>query len=236
MTKHSILIVTLLTTAVLIGGCKSELDNKPTATVEEPDKAEAKKEAPEAEARKEAAKPEATKKEAIKKEAAKPAAAGLTLDAAASKISFVGAKITGDHTGTFKKFTGTATVADGAVTGASFSVDMGTVEADHPKLTAHLLSPDFFNAAKYPAATFKSTGIKAGGEGGTHTVTGELTLLSTTKKITFPATIAVTDSGATGKAEFKINRKDFGIVYPGKPDDLIKDDVLLKLDLAFKKG
>ena len=31
MTKHSILIVTLLTTAVLIGGCKSELDNKPTA-------------------------------------------------------------------------------------------------------------------------------------------------------------------------------------------------------------
>jgi hypothetical protein len=36
------------------------------------------------------------------------------------------------------------------------------------------------------------------------------------------------------KSEFAINRKDFNIVYPGKPDDLIKDEVLLKLDIAAK--
>ena len=40
-------------------------------------------------------------------------------------------------------------------------------------------------------------------------------------------------AGATGIAEFKINRKDFGIVYPGRADDLIADDVLLKLNLAY---
>ena len=34
-------------------------------------------------------------------------------------------------------------------------------------------------------------------------------------------------------ASTTINRKDFQIVYAGKPDDLIKDEVLLKLDLAF---
>ncbi len=111
---------------------------------------------------------------------------------------------------------------------------MGSLVADQDKLTSHLKSPDFFNVGKYPKATFKSTEIKEGGEGGTHTVTGDLTLLATTKKITFAATIAVAEGSATGKAEFKINRQDFGIVYPGKPDDLIKDDVLLKLDLAFK--
>ena len=37
-------------------------------------------------------------------------------------------------------------------------------------------------------------------------------------------------------AEFAINRKDFNIVYPGKPDDLIKDDVVIKLKFNPKKG
>ena len=41
----------------------------------------------------------------------------------------------------------------------------------------------------------------------------------------------MTADGVTGTAEFSINRKDFRIVYPGKPDDLIKDDVPLKLSL-----
>jgi hypothetical protein len=35
----------------------------------------------------------------------------------------------------------------------------------------------------------------------------------------------------TVKSEFAINRKDFGIVYAGKADDLIRDDVVIHLDL-----
>ena len=58
------------------------------------------------------------------------------------------------------------------------------------------------------------------------------------KTISFPATITVGADAASGTAEFVINRKDFGIVYPGKQDDLIRDDVLLKLSLKAprKKG
>jgi hypothetical protein len=37
-------------------------------------------------------------------------------------------------------------------------------------------------------------------------------------------------------AEFVINRKDFGVVYPGIPDELIKDDVLSKLPIHAKKA
>ena len=85
---------------------------------------------------------------------------------------------------------------------------------------------------KFPKATFTSTEIKAGGDkGATHTVTGELDLHGVKKTISFPATLAVTADGATGTAEFSINRKDFGLVYPGKPDDLIRDDVGIKLSL-----
>jgi hypothetical protein len=33
-----------------------------------------------------------------------------------------------------------------------------------------------------------------------------------------------------------IDRKDFGIVYPGVPDDLINDQVLIKLSVRAKKA
>ena len=56
-----------------------------------------------------------------------------------------------------------------------------------------------------------------------------------TKQVTFPATIKVAE-GVHVQAEFAINRKDFGINYAGMADDLIKDDVLIKLELDAKKG
>ena len=40
----------------------------------------------------------------------------------------------------------------------------------------------------------------------------------------------------SAKAEFGINRKDFGIVYAGMADDLIRDDVLIKFDVKAKRG
>jgi len=99
-----------------------------------------------------------------------------------------------------------------------------------------LKSPDFFDVEKFPKAKFVSTAIKAGGDNGaTHTVTGNLELHGVTKAITFPAQIKVDPDAVSVVAEFSINRKDFSIVYPGMPDDLIKDDVLLKLSLHAKK-
>jgi polyisoprenoid-binding protein YceI len=62
-----------------------------------------------------------------------------------------------------------------------------------------------------------------------------MTLHGVTKRIGFPADITLTDAGADVTAEFALNRKDFGIVYPGKPDDLIADNVLLKLSVHAKK-
>jgi len=38
------------------------------------------------------------------------------------------------------------------------------------------------------------------------------------------------------QASFGINRKDFNIIYPGMPDDLIKDEVLIRLNVNAKKG
>lgn len=175
--------------------------------------------------------------------AAAPTGAGETfaLDAAGSSVGFTGSKVTGSHTGKFEKVSGSVTLVGGKIEGGKVTVsaDVDSVKTDAEKLDGHLKSPDFFNAAQFPKATFTSTTIKAGGDkGASHTITGELDLHGVKKTISFPATITVGPDGVTGTAEFTINRKDFGIAYAGKADDLIRDDVVLKLSLKAprKKG
>jgi polyisoprenoid-binding protein YceI len=154
-----------------------------------------------------------------------------------STLAFVGAKITGKHDGDFKVFSGTITVPEGDITKGSVALEVDTtsVVTDTEKLTTHLKSPDFFDVAKFPKATFTSTSVAADtSKGGTHVITGNLDLHGVTKSISFPATVRVTATGAEADAEFAINRKDFAIVYAGMPDDLIKDDVLMKISLRAK--
>jgi polyisoprenoid-binding protein YceI len=160
----------------------------------------------------------------------------LALVAEKSEIGFVGAKITGKHTGKFRSVSGEAKVVGNTPKQVSFTVPMASIESDDEKLTGHLKGPDFFDVEKYPTSTFQSTSIieKRAGES-THEITGNLSLHGVTKTITFPAKVTTADDGVTGTAEFTINRKDFGVVYPGKPDDLIKDDVLLSIKLVFPK-
>lgn len=159
--------------------------------------------------------------------------------AAGSKLEFTGAKVTEKHDGTFGEFSGQIDLVDGNPEKSSVSVEivMSSLAIEPPKLAGHLKTADFFDVEKFPKATFASTSIKAGGDkGATHTVTGNLTLRGVSKSITFPATIKTEGDGVSVSAEFVINRKDFGIVYPGMPDNLIKDDVALQLTLAAKKS
>lgn len=171
---------------------------------------------------------------------AKPAGSEtLAISPANSNIGFIGSKVTGSHTGSFQGFSGTiALVADRVENSqVSVEIDMNTVVSDDDRLTGHLKSPDFFDAAKFPKATFVTTEIKPGATGGaTHTVTGNLELHGVKKSITFPATIAVDSTAATLNSEFAINRKEFGILYPGKSDDLIRDEVVIKLAIKAPRA
>lgn len=157
-----------------------------------------------------------------------------------SKIEFVGAKITGKHDGSFKTFSGTIALQDGPgstpTTGrVSVEIDVASVVVDVDKLTQHLKSPDLLDAAQYPKANFNSTSVKPQADS-TYTIEGYFQLHGANKKISFPATIRSKPDQVEVDAEFAINRKDFGITYPGKPDDLIKDDVLIKLTIRAPKA
>jgi polyisoprenoid-binding protein YceI len=184
-------------------------------------------------------KSQAAASEPVAAQAAPASAVKYTFSNADSKVDFVGAKVTKKHDGSFQTFTGTVNLVENNPEKSTVSVDIDTasIKSDDEKLTGHLKTPDLLDVGKFPKATFTSTSIKAGGDkGATHTVTGNLQLHGVTKSISFPATIKTGGDTVDVDAEFAINRKDFGIVYPGMPDDLIKDDVLLKLHIRAKKN
>ena len=198
-------------------GCKSEIDNKPAAEVSE-----------------------ATASSTVADTAAtQPAAGGATANVIKekSKIEFVGAKVTRDHTGQFKNFDGSIEYAGAQPSRIAFDIDLNSVETDTEKLTGHLKSPDFFDVAKYPKATFVSTALTpapAGApNGATHELKGTLDLHGVKKEVTIPVVATQTADGVRTTSEFTINRHDWGISYKGAADDLIKDHVLIKLDLMF---
>jgi polyisoprenoid-binding protein YceI len=151
-----------------------------------------------------------------------------------SKIEYTGSKVTGKHDGGFKTFTGTIDLVNNKPEESRVSIDIDTnsIFSDDDKLTGHLKSADFFEVEKYPKATFVSTKITPDASGaGNYTVTGDFDLHGQKKTITFPAKIMVNDAEVAVDTEFSINRKDFGIVYAGKTDDLIRDDVVIRLNL-----
>lgn len=167
------------------------------------------------------------------------AAAKYAFSPANSKFEFVGAKVTNKHEGSFGSFSGSINLVDGKPEKSSVvaDIEMSSVSVDDERLTGHLKTPDFFDVAKFPKARFTSTSITPQGvNAATYQITGNLELHGITKSISFPATIAVAGDAVDVNAEFAINRKDFGVVYPGAPDDLIKDDVLMRLKLHALKG
>lgn len=189
----------------------------------------------------------ATVSEAPAVPAPPPAAAGrqtLTLDRASSSIGFTGAKVSATHDGSFGEFSGTIELDPENIAASSvrITIQMSSLSIDPERLSQHLLTPDFFDAPQFPTATFESASIAAGANAqvasvpATHTVTGNLTLHGQTRAISFPAAITVEPTSVRARSEFTINRRDFGIVYPGMPDDLIADEVVIRFDVRAPRS
>lgn len=171
--------------------------------------------------------------EAPAKPAPAPAGETVAVDTSRSRIHVLGAKITQKHEIVFDAWRGELQRDGDALSGIDITVDMKSLRADADRLTGHLMNEDFFEVETFPTATFRSASIEArpGENGATHQVTGDLTMHGVTKRVGFPARIS-TEGGLEAHTEFVIDRKDFGITYPGKPDDLIQDNVVLTIDLV----
>ena len=157
-----------------------------------------------------------------------------------STVTWIGAKLTGNHPGGFNDVTGSVYVDGEQVTGADVLIDATSITSDNDRLTGHLQSADFFDVATYPEARFQTNDLRAVtaadslGEDSpaTHIVTGQLTLRGETRTVRFPATVTMDGGRATVQAAFLIDRTDWGLTYPGAADDLINENVRIALAVA----
>jgi polyisoprenoid-binding protein YceI len=85
--------------------------------------------------------------------------------------------------GKFNKTSGTVTLDKAGKKGTlDITIDASSVDVGFPKLNEHLQGPDFFNVAKFPTATYKSTSFTFDGDKPV-AVQGNLTLLGVTKPV-----------------------------------------------------
>ncbi len=143
------------------------------------------------------------------------------------------------YDGLFGGATGTLTLdpARPGATTVSITIPIAGLVTTVPALNDHLKSPDFFDAAKYPTATFVSTGVTA--HGTKARIAGTLTLHGVSKPVVLDATFVgagtnpLTKKATVGfAATAHVKRSDFGMTFllPA-----LGDDVDLHINAAFEK-
>ena len=142
--------------------------------------------------------------------------------------------------GQFQKVKGTVELdeKDPNKSTVEVSIETASIDTREAKRDAHLKSPDFFDAAKFPALTFKSTKIEKAGKG-KFKITGDLTMHGITKAVVLavegPSASIKDPYGRTVRgvmATGKLDRKDWGMTWNKALDSggfVVSDEV--KLDI-----
>jgi polyisoprenoid-binding protein YceI len=143
--------------------------------------------------------------------------------------------------GEFTKMSGTITYdpQNLAASKVEAVIDVSTINTREPKRDEHLKSADFFDVAKYPTMTFKSTRWYK--EGGKLKIQGDLTLHGVTKAVTLDVdgpTPEVKDPWGNyrvgASASTRINRKDWGLTWNKAMETgglLVGEEVTITLDI-----
>lgn len=168
------------------------------------------------------------------------------LDNSKSKVTWIGKKVTGEHTGNINVSDGTL-ITDGTnVTGGTFNIDMTSItctdlkDGMDQKLVGHLKSDDFFSVDKHPKSTLVIKSVSAAGND-KYNIKGDLTIKGITHPIEFPAFIKVSKKLIAAKAEITVDRTKYDIKYRSKNfvenigDKAIDDNFILNVDLVAKK-
>ena len=176
-------------------------------------------------------------------------ATSYTTNLDSSRIEWLGIKPTGEHFGTLAIDSGILYVNDGKLMGGEFTLNMNSItvlDIKNPemnkKLLDHLKSSDFFHVDSFAKATFRFNTVlpieNKEKVNQTHTIEGNLTLKGVTRKISFPANIAITSDGVEAQTpQFFINRTEWNVNYGSKSifanlkDNFINDEMGVKITL-----
>lgn len=173
------------------------------------------------------------------------------VDVSHSKLGFsVTHMMVSETEGKFKIFNGSVeskSEMDFTDAKIDFTADVNSINTEDEKRDGHLKSPDFFDAAKHPTITFKSTSMKLMAKTKTaYVLEGELTMHGVTKKVKLIAVGApktIKDPYGNIKNGFKvtgtINRKDFGLSWNAALEAggvAVSEEVKLDINIELNKA
>jgi len=167
--------------------------------------------------------------------AAAPAFAQQKLVPAQSEIVFVSKQMGVPVEGRFKKFDAQIAFdpAKPATSKIAFTVDIGSATLGVRETDAELPKPVWFNAPKFPQATFQSTAIKNLG-GGKFEVAGKLGIKGVTQDVVVPVVLTQAGVTTTATGVFPLKRLAFKIGENEWADtSMVADDVQVKFKLAL---
>ncbi|MDT0559613.1 YceI family protein [Ichthyenterobacterium sp. W332] len=156
-----------------------------------------------------------------------------------SKVTWIGHKVTGEHTGTIDVKEGILIFSEDQLAGGNFTIDMTTINTTDlsgggkTKLDGHLKSADFFGVEKHPTATLVFSNVTKKGDD--YLVSADLTI----KNITNPVKFKLTMDGNKATTAFKVDRTKYDIKYgsasffDGLKDRAIYDEFDLNVTLVF---
>ena len=164
------------------------------------------------------------------------------IDAAHTSIGFSVQHMVVSHVqGRFNKFDGgiVANSKDLSKSSVNFTIQASSIDTNQPQRDAHLKSADFFDTAKYPTITFKSTGIDKKDDG-SYVAHGTFTMHGVSKEIDLPFTVVGPIKDAFGmtrlglQSKLRVNRQDYGVKWNQNLDGggfVLGNDVDIEINL-----
>lgn len=154
---------------------------------------------------------------------------------ARSEVSFVSKQMGVPVDGHFKKFDAQIQLDPRKPEAGSIAVVVDTASATlgAAETDAEMPKAPWFNVAKFPQATFKSSAIKAAG-GGKFEVAGQLQVKGKARDIVVPVQIVQSGAESVASGSFAIKRLDFGIGEGEWADtSVVANDVTVTFKLAL---
>jgi polyisoprenoid-binding protein YceI len=141
--------------------------------------------------------------------------------------------------GRFRDFDGA--IVAGNAPSISGSIRVASLETLHEERDAHLRSPDFFDAERYPEIGFHAAGMQFNGDDSHFTLSGELTIKGVTRPIALDGELQGTVIDTDGSERIalalrgQLDRSDYGLVWNRALEAggvVVGDSVDLLLDVA----
>lgn len=156
-----------------------------------------------------------------------------------SEIRFVSKQMGVAVEGRFRKWKASVDFRpqDLAHSRADFEIDLASVDLASEESEAELRRPDWFDTARFPQATFRSTALKDLG-GDRYEIAGRLTIKGAARDVVIPVAVRRDAAGlSVAEGQFTLRRLDFGVGSgPWSDPAVVAADVLVRVRMVLPRA